>query len=241
MAQFTNTLVQKLPIPQTIFRLSETAKGFMSSDELLTTELGDIMFRLANFRASILQGEKSNVANPLPVLLKLEADLNGWASALPPSWIYNVRPCIPQGSFFTNFYHTYSDRSVAVAWNQYRIFLCLVGDMLLEFMGSQATMRSNAQSSRVRSMVLNVCTDICSTVPYFLRQVNQSDIQRPGEGTLEVMWALYTCATMPCLPTEQKDWVIAQLDNFGNMMGIGYASKLARAARTVNGDISSTV
>jgi hypothetical protein len=239
LKQLTNSLQRSLPVPDTVSHLSNGVKELMMPDELLSTELGDILIRLANFRAVMASRGPFDVIYSMPILLQLESDLKKWAIALPSSWRYDLHTCIPQGDFYTLYYHKYPGFSIAAVWNQYRIARCLVNDLLLTYLdsspGTNLALHPLAlleQSDQVKDTIQNVCTDICASVPYFLRQMDQSNHPRPGVGALEVMWPLFTCASMHCIPEEQRLWAIKQLEKIGYGMGILQALTLANLARS---------
>jgi hypothetical protein len=222
-----------------ISQLSNRVKKLMMPEELLSTELGDIIIRLANFRAAMASKGPFNSDYSVPILLQLDSDLEKWAFALPSSWRYELHTCIPQGDFYTLCYHKYPGFSIATVWNQYRIARCLVNDLLLTYLDSSPAVNSALhplalleQSNQIKETIWNACTDICASVPYFLRQMGQNYLQKPGVGALEVMWALFICASMHCLPDEQRLWATKQLDKIGNGMGILQALTLANLTRS---------
>src|SRR6201999_1455138 len=80
--------------------------------------------------------------------------------------------------------------------------------------------------------IRKLCTDICASVPFFLGQLNQNDPPRPRVGAFEVMWALFVCARMPCIPEEQRLWIIVQLERIGHEMAVRQALPLANLIRS---------
>jgi hypothetical protein len=220
-----------LPVPDGISQLSNRTKQHMMPDQLLATKLGDIIIRLANFRASMASKGRFNSGYSVPVLLKLDSDLETWAFNLPSSWRYELHIRNPRGDLYTPYYHKYPGFSIATVWNQYRIARCIVNDILLTYLDSSLSENSALTQiecgDQIKETILNVCTDICASVPYFLCQMDENDPPKPGVGALEVMWALFNCASTQCLPDEQRCWAIKQLYNIGHGMGIPQALKLA--------------
>src|ERR1700760_2798917 len=211
----------------------------MMPAELLSIELGDILIRLADFRAAMAKKGPFDFDYAVPILLQIDADLKNWASALPTSWRYDLHTCIPQTDFYTLQYHKYPGFSIAAVWNQYRMARCLVNSVLLSYLDSspaaQHALHPSAlpeQSVQAKETIQNICTDICASVPYFLLRMDQNNTPRPGVGGLEVMWALFTCANMGCIPEKQRLWATKQLDKIGYEMGVLQALTLANLARS---------
>jgi hypothetical protein len=220
-------------MPDAISQLANSVKNFMMPDELLSTELCDILTRLANLRAAVASKGPFNSDYSVPILLELDTDLEKWAFALPSSWRFERQMCIPQYNHYTLYYHKYPGFSIATLWNQYRIARCLVNDALLTYLDSSLGVTSDLhhlalleQSNQIKGNIRNVCTDICASVPYFLRQMDQNDLPKLNVGAIEVIWALFVCASMHCLPEEQRLWAIKQLDKIGHGIEIFKALKL---------------
>jgi hypothetical protein len=214
----------------------------MTPDELISTELGDIMIRLANFRAASAIDDSLDTNQSVETLLQLDLCLETWARTLPSSWSHEFRTSVPRDDFYSTFYHIYGGFSIAAMWNQYRIARCLVNEHVLSYLDSSPIENQTRDPfvslnlcNRARKTIRNQCTDICASVPYFLRGVDQNEILRPGLGALEVMWALFTCARICCIPEEQRLWATTQLDRMGNDMGVRQALSLANLVRSQNG------
>jgi hypothetical protein len=212
---------------------------FMTADELLWTQLGDIMIRLSDFRAANATQTYYSLRQYASTLLQIDQDLEAWADALPSSWEPEVLTCDPGGQFYTSFYHKYQGFSIAAAWNQYRIARCLIGDLLSKYLDSSRSVKRNCdsailrkQDSQVKETIQTLCNEISVSVPYFLGQLNRSDPPRPGAGALEVMWGLFVCARMRCIPKEQCLWATVQLEKIGHEMGVLQALSLADLVRS---------
>jgi hypothetical protein len=233
LKQLINSLQRNQNIPDAISQLSNKVKNFMMPDELLSTELCDILTRLANFRAAMASKGPFDSDYSVPILLQLDADLEKWAFALPSSWRYERQMGIPQREHYTLYYHKYPGFSIATLWNQYRIARCLVNDALLTYLDSSLDVTSDLhrlplleQSNQIKDNIRNFCTDICASVPYFLRQMDQNDLPKPNVGAIEVIWALFVCASMHSLPEGQRLWAIKQLNKIGHGREIFQVLKL---------------
>lgn len=212
---------------------------FMDTDQLLWVELGDIIIRLANFRAARTTKYRYESKSSLPILRQMDDDLEKWALKLPSSWTYETVSCDSRNGFYTAFYHIYPGFSIAATWNQYRIARCLLNELILSCLDDSQPEKPTVepfaslnQCSQTRNMTTLLCTDICASVPYFLRQLDQDRSPKPGVGALEVMWALFVCASMSCIPEQQRLWALDQLDRIGHEMAVGQAIPLAKAIRS---------
>jgi hypothetical protein len=231
----TNRLHRKLPVPDVFCQLADRAKPLLVQDELLATELGDILAQLANFRAASQVPLDTN--NRLPILRQLNSQLTSWVTRLPSSWRYQDLVCVPGGSFLGRNYHKYPSFTIAATWNQYRVARCLANEMLLAYLEASMTKDSNFNISLggtkgVKDCINTLCNDICASVPYFLGQSLQNDAQQPSVGALEIMWGLYTCSNQLSLSKEQRNWALGQLDMIGHGMGVLQAAGLASMARS---------
>ena len=193
-------------------------------DQLITTELWDIISRLANFRAAIAK-EPFNSGYSVPILLQLDSDLETWKVALPSSWRYQLHTSPVQDNVYTTYCHVYPGFSIATTWNQYRVARCLVNELLLDFLDL-------SHSERIKETIRNVCTDICASVPYFFRRTLHSEARNPGIGAMDVMWPLFICGSMYCLPEEQRLWAVQHLEKIGRGMWINQALTLANLAKS---------
>ena len=207
----------------------------MTQDELISTELGDIIVRLTSFQATFTREKPLCPDEAVSTLLQIDSDLERWAFTLPPSWSYETFSCVPRDSFYTNFHYRYPGFSVAVAWNQYRTARCLANDLLLAHLEapcSGSMVCDLTQHNQAQETIQKHCIDICASAPYFLRQIDQTDPSKPGVGAFEVMWALDTCARMNCNPATRRLWAIEQLEDIGRDMGIHQALQLAHSVKS---------
>lgn len=226
------------PFPNVISELSNAVKFIMLHDELLATEIAEIIIRLVNFQAAATSVEGLGPHTSLLFLRQAQADLTRWVSTLPQSWKYKTESCIPGDISYTAFHHLYPGFSIASSWNQYRIAQCLVNCHLITHLQSHTTedQHSLGQYQMVqeaRQIIHQMCNDICASVPYFLGRADKGNLQRPGVGALEIMWALKVCASMNCIPEEQRFWAISQLEKIGYEMGVLQAFNLASLAKSM--------
>jgi hypothetical protein len=220
--QLTNSLQRNAPVADAVFRLSNVVKDLMLPDQLITTELWDTIERLANFRAT---KESFSSDSSLAILLQLDSDLEKWSLSVPLAWRYKIHTNPAQDNIYTSCYHIYPGFSVATTWNQYRVARCLVNELLLERLDSP-------HPERIKETTRNICNEICASVPYFFRRTLRSDTQNPGIGAMDIMWSLFVCGSMHCLPDTQRLWAIKQLENIGRRMWINQALTWANLAKS---------
>jgi hypothetical protein len=234
-----NSLQTNMTIPDAVNQLSNRVKGFMTSDQLLSTELWDIIDRLVSFRAAIAGKDRFSSNDSITFMLQLDSELERWTSTLPSSWRYDIHPCGPPMNIYIPNYHIYPGFSIATIWNQYRVVRCLVNEHLLTCIGGPPQIRSDfdpaalfVQFNRAKETIQSMCTDICASMPHFLRQADQSWPHRPVVGAMEIKWALFLCASMHYLPDELRVWAIGQLVNKGQGLWINQALSLANLAKS---------
>jgi hypothetical protein len=206
----------------------------MEYDELVATELAEIIIRLVNFRAVIApKVDCITFDSALSTLCQLQSDLKHWESSTPPSWKYDSKRSVTGDDFNGMSYHSYSGFSVAASWNQYRIAQCLVSDLILTCLNSGLIAESRLFGATEELLHLadrtiqQMCNEICASVPYFFGRADSNGLQKLGVGALEIMWGLSICGNMKNIPEEQRLWAVAQLERIGHEMGIPQALKLA--------------
>jgi hypothetical protein len=210
-----------------------------TSEEFLGAKLGDIIVRLANFRAAMGSKDSFHSDQSVSFVRQMEHDLETWASSLPSVWNYEIRTCIGQNSFYRMSYHKYPSFTVAVMWNHYRATRCLANDILLTFLDPSRYSNQDLdqvflleERDRTHGVIRKLCNDIFGSVPYFLGQKHEKDPPKPGVGALEVMWALFSSACMRSISEEQRGWALMKMDNIGHEMGINQALTLASMVRS---------
>jgi hypothetical protein len=225
--------MRKIPVPKPLFRLPKVIKKVMSPDELLSSDLWDIIALLANLRGKMSLEQSTNVGSYMQPLQQLDCELQGWASRLPPSWRYHIRERNFKHEVYPSHYSQYLGHTIATVWNHYRVARCLIQLTHLEYLQRYPGVDTGlqtlnlGQSTELESIIQMLCNDICATVPYFLQQTDQQGDSKPGIGAFEVVWPLFFCASITCLPSEQRLWARRKLYEIGSDMGIPMARQLA--------------
>ncbi|KAH8799702.1 hypothetical protein F5884DRAFT_114449 [Xylogone sp. PMI_703] len=183
----TNCIQRSLAVPDVISRWSFTAKGIESRDGMLSAELGNIISQLANFRAAVVGNASSNFDPFVSTLSQMDFDLEKWVCDLPQSWNFKILRCASRGHFYSKSYHKYPGFSIAVMWNHYRTTRCLVNVLLLTYLNPSCFSNPGCNRTSLRKKyhqaeetIRKLCTDVCLSVPYFLRQRDQDDPPTPG-------------------------------------------------------------
>ncbi|KAF2670780.1 hypothetical protein BT63DRAFT_201125 [Microthyrium microscopicum] len=237
----SNCLQRKLPVPVVLSELYDSAEVYMPSDELHRLTLGKILIRLANLQAGLAQDISPDPTQAIKILIEIDRDLDKWVLDTPSTWNPKVRPCVPGGFFYTNSFHHYLGFSIATTWNRYRLAGCLLKDMILKFQDPIADpcLVSPNYCHQAKRHIKELCDEICSSVPYIVGQKSPYDATRPNVGAFEVMWPLFVCTKMSCIPEEQRSWAATQLERIGHESGVRQAIPLAALAKQQTNTSSS--
>lgn len=204
----------------------------MGPDQSIATQLLEIIARLADVQSQL---QEIDIQGARRELLSVERDLQNWSCRLPIHWTYEIQRCAgaPIPDFSTSVYHKYSHFSIAASWNQYRMALCYVNDLLLRYPDPDPTL-SRVHRERAECSIQNAFADIRASAPFFMGPRSPNQGEPVGAGAMEIMWSLFICASMTTLGVEQRQWALAQLENIGKGMGLTRALTLAELARSKN-------
>ncbi|KAF2668718.1 hypothetical protein BT63DRAFT_425994 [Microthyrium microscopicum] len=225
------SLMRKMPIATAVIRWSEAVKKIMTPDELWSSELWDGIAQLANLQAKLATNQPANYANYIQPLEQQDRHLSTWANRLPQSWRYEIRSRQFKDEDYPTYYYKYIDYNVALDWTHYRVARCIIHHTILKFsQTADVTIPSSILSNQIvnsERIIQSLCDDICATVPYFLRQTDQSSSSKPGIDALDLVWPLHMTVNMDCAPLSQRLWAQGKLQEIGETMGISLASQLA--------------
>jgi hypothetical protein len=231
--------MRKIPVPKSVTQLPEAIKMVMAPDELLSSELWDIIALLADLQGKMTIEQPTDKGSYMQSLEELDHSLKGWASRLPPSWRFNQKQDI-KTEFDPCHYSTYPSHTIATVWNHYRIARCLIQITRLDYLHKHAgvdtglpTPNQSEQITELESTTQTLCNDICATVPYFLQQTDEQGDSKPGIGAFEVVWPLFFCASITSLSSEQRLWARRKLYEIGSDMGIPMARQLADVMKPI--------
>jgi hypothetical protein len=198
----------------------------MSPDELLYHSLCSIQGEFINLRASMEEQRTIKAEYVLRSLVKIDSELETWASCLPVSWAYSTLPCIPGENFYSTTFYMHSNYRNATIWNEYCTTRLLVNDLLLNSLDHCLLTRSKCEE-RIFHTLQRVCNDVCANAPYFLGRVKGLPMFDRSLGGYYFLWSLFICACMPRISDYQRSWATKQLKIIGHEMGINLALLLA--------------
>lgn len=183
-------------------------------------------------------------------LLEIRNQLFEWAELLPPMYRYNRLAFNVCENFPLGYYLTYSEFWIASIWNTYRCTSLLVNELILDLFNADANQHplespsTYAADKRLAQDCMDTAvSDICATVPFYLgwdqnAGVSDLSVGRPSAGICEsLIWPLYLAASVTH-SSEQKEWIVSQLDYIGCLIGNQQATTFANILRT-GGDVSS--
>jgi hypothetical protein len=175
----------------------------------------------------------------------IDAECGEWARTCPFQYIYKTVTLKQQSEeVFSDHYHKYANIWIATVWNHYRCIRILINELILDQLHN--LYRFNPESSLLwdddscfyenqvlvsNSTLLQLCHDICSSVPYFLsfdpeRRLSDRQIPKTVGGNL-LIWPLYTAAVTGMVSDMMRDWVAGRLRWISEFMGIRQAGPLA--------------
>ncbi len=176
--------------------------------------------------------------------LALDAEYEVWARSCPLQYIYQTITLKEKThDVFSDHYHVYSSIWIAAIWNNYRSVRILVNELILDQLNYlyQNNFEPNTlwddhclyenQNFTSNSTLLQLCHDICASVPYFLgynpNNLGYADqIPKSVNGNL-LLWPLYTAGVTEMVSDMMRSWVSGRLQWITDVMGIKQASPLA--------------
>lgn len=211
----------------------------MTPDELHTSRLSDMMTRLADIRASAAGKGDFKSKEFASLLLGMERDLESWTQELPQGWKFVTHDCSRNENVYENSYISYTSPSIAAAWNDYRTLRCIVNDIMLTHIDSIRLENASQHGAdllkerqRAIDTIKRCCTETCLSTPFVLGRFEDSRRPKTGAGDLQMMWALFVCSCMHCIPEAQRIWAVKQLESIGHQMGIHQALPLAELMKS---------
>lgn len=176
--------------------------------------------------------------------LALDAEYEIWARTCPLQYIYQTITLKEKtDDVFSDHYHVYSSIWIAAIWNNYRSARILVNELILDQLNH--LYQNNPESSILwddncfyenqiltsNSTLLQLCHDICASVPYFLgynpdNGGRADQLPKSVNGNL-LLWPLYTAGVTGMVSDMMRCWVSGRLQWITDVMGIRQAAPLA--------------
>lgn len=174
----------------------------------------------------------------------LDTEYDIWARTCPLQYIYQTITLNERADdVFSDHYHVYGSVWIAAIWNNYRSARILVNELILDQLTYlyQTSPESSIlwtdhcfyenQILTSNSTLLQLCHDICASVPYFLgyNPENKGFMEQPPKsvnGNL-LLWPLYTAGVTGMVSDVMRCWVAGRLQWITDVMGIRQAAPLA--------------
>lgn len=219
---------------------------FEKPEEAAATTLSLLAIRYCNLRSSMsCFHDYSDPERIITTACALDAEYDAWTRSCPLDYIYqSVTVKDKTDEVFSDHYHVYSSVWIAAVLNNYRSARILVNELILDQLGylytnvpeSNLLWNDNCfyenQLLTSNTTLLQLCHDICASVPYFLGyNPDQASIyanQKPRcvNGNL-LLWPLYTAGVTGMVSDMMRSWVAGRLQYITDVMGIRQAAPLA--------------
>ncbi|PVH77619.1 hypothetical protein DL98DRAFT_495253 [Cadophora sp. DSE1049] len=242
----TNCLLRHATVPDIISEWSQDL-DFETAEQAAATTLSNLAIRYCNLRASMTAfRDYSDPDRIISTACALDAEYEMWARTCPIQYIYQT-VTLSEGvdDIFSDYYHVYPSIWTGAIWNNYRSARILVNGLILDQL--KYLYQTNPESSLLwedhcfdqnqilasTNTLLQLCHDICASVPYFLGYSHDSSGLRGQppkcvNGNL-LLWPLYTVGESGVISDVMRIWVAGRLQWITDVMGIRQAAPLAHS------------
>ncbi|KAH6720846.1 hypothetical protein BKA61DRAFT_471346 [Leptodontidium sp. MPI-SDFR-AT-0119] len=240
----TNCIQRHAVVPEIISEWSQDL-DFETAEQAAATTLANLAIRYCNLRASMSSfRDYSDTEQIISTACALDMEYDIWARTCPLQYIYQTVTLSERSDdVFSDHYHVYSSIWVAAIWNNYRSARILVNELILDQLGYMYQANPDLgllwedncfyenQMLTSNSTLLQLCHDICASVPYFLGCNPESNVftdQAPKSvnGNL-LLWPLYTAGVTGMVSDVMRCWVAGRLQWITDVLGIRQAAPLA--------------
>lgn len=187
----------------------------------------------------------SDPEHVITTALAIDAEYESWGKTCPLQFIYQTVTLRQRSEeVFSDHYHVYNNLWIATVWNNYRSVRILLHEILLDQLCHLYL--NNPESSLLwndlnffenqvlasNSILLQLCHDICASVPYYLGFDPNADIFSPRQvpkavaGNL-LLWPLYIAGCTDLVSDMMRDWAGGRLRWISDVIGIRQAAPLA--------------
>jgi hypothetical protein len=215
-------------VPETVVEWSSKALKYLTEVEKAEDILAQLATRLCAVKG---HGSRDPVAS-IYSLFSIRDDLAKWVEHLLETSDYTKITTDVSRDVLSGYYHIYQDDSSAEVWNNYRCVTILTNELILDHLRALKAAPKNLSvqfpaslQQELESNNLELSSDICATVPFFLELYNSSACGK-------LVWPLYVAASMYSASDMMRDWVTAQLAQIGHIVGTNEAQTLARMLQT---------
>lgn len=179
--------------------------------------------------------QKKDTSTILGLAASIDVNLADWVNDLPWEYSYITRTKGRAEDLFCGYYYVYKSARKAVIWNTYRCARILVNEIILLTLAPDWTPQAlDIEQCRASQALINqLSIEICASVSFHLwgdySKRSSGYTPRAAAGHA-LLWPLYLVGAFG-QPNPMRNWVIAQLDKIGNLMGIQQATSLANLLR----------
>ncbi|KAI9685198.1 MAG: hypothetical protein M1822_004785 [Bathelium mastoideum] len=169
----------------------------------------------------------------------LDAELALWFDSLPSVWrhrtvatLKGMPDDLETSEIWPGPVNIYEDLVVSNIVNNYRMGRIFSQAVIIACLARQATSREAVEANRKYQEAVRIgremVNDICATVPFHLgydikdrsRKIGQQATAAEAIGGYFLLWPLFVCARLECVPAEQKRWIRGRLGFIARTYGI---------------------
>ena len=238
-------MVRHAIVPDIISERSQDLE-FETIEQAAATTLSNLAIRYCNLRASMTSFQDySDPDRIISTACALDAEYEVWARTCPVPYIYQTATLSEEADdVFSDHYHVYPSVWIGAIWNNYRSARILVNGLILDqlrylYQSSESNLLweghcfDQNQILTSTNTLLQLCHDICASIPYFLGYSPESTSfsgQPPkcANGNL-LLWPLYTVGESGVISDVMRSWVAGRLQWITDVMGIRQAAPLAHS------------
>lgn len=225
----------------------------------IANDLLESFSELCELRASIKDGTLTDPPTILTALLGLDATFVSWEAQLSDHWDYQTifKRADPE-SVYDDCYSVYRATSTASTRNVQRAIRVYIHEAILTQINDRLSQTRDpgqrplhllsSQHMKSLAVVLEMCSDICASVPYLLGQdkpyAEQLTQPPPAACGYFLLAPLYLAGNAIGVPHEMRQYALGRLTYIGHGLGICQASLLAQMLQAkIEGDggISQTM
>lgn len=243
----TNCIQRHSPIP-TLFAEWSKELTFETPEQAAATSLSALATRYCNLRASMSSfHDYSDPERIVSEACVLDMDYENWVKNVPLPYIFQTINLKERSNeVFSDHYHTYTNIWYATIWNHYRCVRLLVNELIVSqlnhvyleslvsdspFIFEGTDVVAN-QISVSNTTLVQLCHDICASVPYFLGfdpdiPVGVARKLPPASNGNMLLWPLYSAGVTGMVSEVMRSWVAGRLKWISEGMGIRLAEPLA--------------
>lgn len=231
---------QVVPASQALMQISHDFETSVIGERRKNTPpapLGDLCFRLLNFRAVI---ENDHLRDPEAIretAVQMEGEIEAWQATLPRSWRCSEVDVTdaPAGTCFGGKRHIYSNPWTAQIWNNWRTLRILINRIILQN-EIRSGVPDSVHASTALSHIQQSSTEICISAPSFIGSPRKHESPhsisicswlKSSVGSTGIMWPLLVVSQEHVNSHHERCWAVDQLRRICSTMGIRHAGLLA--------------